>query len=176
MFRPTFFGGRGCLLAPLQLNRSPLKRQTKREVPPIFASFDQRQTVFFFFSVSVLYLSTSNLFGLLPGFFNVFHIVSRFFCCKVYFATYSKNAPASLKTACRLSLELSPKDYCAGRGGKTWYLATLVAPNGTVCAWDIEEDLRKQLEGARAKRTLGELGVEFFGCGRFMFAWFLFVL
>lgn len=63
-----------------------------------------------------------------------------------------------------------PKDYCAGRGGKTWFLATLVAPNGTVCAWDIQEDLRKQLEGARAKRTLGELGFEFFGCGRFMFA------
>ena len=56
-----------------------------------------------------------------------------------------------------------PQDYCAGRGGKTWFLATLVAPNGTVCAWDIEEDLRKQLEGARAKRTLGELVLNFVG-------------
>ena len=52
-----------------------------------------------------------------------------------------------------------PQDYCAGRGGKTWFLATLVAPNGTVCAWDIQEDLRKQLKGARAKRTLGELAL-----------------
>ena len=47
-------------------------------------------------------------------------------------------------------------DYCAGRGGKTWFLASLVSPNGSVCAWDIEEDLRKQLQGARAKRALGE--------------------
>ena len=47
-------------------------------------------------------------------------------------------------------------DYCAGRGGKTWLLASLVSPNGTVCAWDIEEDLRKQLQGARAKRALGD--------------------
>eukprot|EP00435_Cladocopium_sp_Y103_P018441 s3524_g4.t1 len=47
-------------------------------------------------------------------------------------------------------------DYCAGRGGKTWLLASLVSPNGSVCAWDIEEDLRKQLQGARAKRALGE--------------------
>ena len=44
-------------------------------------------------------------------------------------------------------------DYCAGRGGKTWLLASLVAPTGRVCAWDIEEDLRKQLHGTRAKRA-----------------------
>eukprot|EP00438_Fugacium_kawagutii_P035229 Skav227188 [mRNA] locus=scaffold2048:110119:130442:+ [translate_table: standard] len=47
-------------------------------------------------------------------------------------------------------------DYCAGRGGKTWFLASLVAPDGSVCAWDIDEDLRKQLQGARANRALGE--------------------
>ncbi|OLQ12913.1 Ribosomal RNA small subunit methyltransferase B [Symbiodinium microadriaticum] len=44
-------------------------------------------------------------------------------------------------------------DYCAGRGGKTWLLCALVAPHGRVTAWDVDEDLRKQLLGARAKRA-----------------------
>eukprot|EP00439_Symbiodinium_sp_Y106_P024099 s2316_g2.t4 len=44
-------------------------------------------------------------------------------------------------------------DYCAGRGGKTWLLCVLVAPHGRVTAWDVDEDLRKQLLGARAKRA-----------------------
>ena len=93
---------------------------------------------------------------------------SRICWCKVFLGTYSKTKTAqeSIKLPSP-SVELSrlwnfPKDYCAGRGGKTWFLATLVAPFGTVCAWDIQEDLRKQLEGARAKRTLGELGFDYF--------------
>ena len=100
-------------------------------------------------------------------------LFSRICWCKVKNPKRQFPKEISLKTAKPVRRELSPKDYCAGRGGKTWFLATLVAPNGTVCAWDIEEDLRKQLEGARAKRTLGELGFEFVGCGRFMFAGFL---
>ncbi|CAE7579316.1 rsmB [Symbiodinium natans] len=38
-------------------------------------------------------------------------------------------------------------DYCAGRGGKTWLLCSLVAPDGRVTAWDVDAELRKQLRG-----------------------------
>eukprot|EP00747_Dinoflagellata_sp_TGD_P202851 gnl/TRDRNA2_/TRDRNA2_76430_c2_seq1.p1 gnl/TRDRNA2_/TRDRNA2_76430_c2~~gnl/TRDRNA2_/TRDRNA2_76430_c2_seq1.p1 ORF type:complete len:287 (-),score=41.11 gnl/TRDRNA2_/TRDRNA2_76430_c2_seq1:118-951(-) len=44
-------------------------------------------------------------------------------------------------------------DYCAGRGGKTWALASLVGQKGTVRAWDIDEELRRQLRGDRATRA-----------------------
>lgn len=44
-------------------------------------------------------------------------------------------------------------DYCAGRGGKTWALASLVAPSGKVSAWDVDPELRQQLSGARAARA-----------------------
>lgn len=47
-------------------------------------------------------------------------------------------------------------DYCAGRGGKTWALAALVAPQGRVLAWDIDAASRKQLQGARAARAGAE--------------------
>merc|ERR1712060_429068 len=47
----------------------------------------------------------------------------------------------------------SAVDYCAGRGGKTWGLASLVAPSGSVLAWDVEEDLRRELRGGRMERA-----------------------
>lgn len=47
----------------------------------------------------------------------------------------------------------SAVDYCAGRGGKTWVLAALVAPSGSVLAWDIDEDLRRELRGGRMERA-----------------------
>jgi len=47
-------------------------------------------------------------------------------------------------------------DYCAGRGGKTWALAALVAPGGRVRAWDVDGELRLQLRGARAARAGAE--------------------
>jgi len=51
-------------------------------------------------------------------------------------------------------------DYCAGRGGKTWALAALVAPRGAVRAWDVDAELRQQLRGARAARAGAEGLVE----------------
>lgn len=44
-------------------------------------------------------------------------------------------------------------DYCAGRGGKTWILAHLVAPSGRVVAWDVCPELRLQLAGGRLSRA-----------------------
>eukprot|EP00929_Paragymnodinium_shiwhaense_P050314 TRINITY_DN25333_c0_g1_i2.p1 TRINITY_DN25333_c0_g1~~TRINITY_DN25333_c0_g1_i2.p1 ORF type:complete len:273 (-),score=55.32 TRINITY_DN25333_c0_g1_i2:94-912(-) len=48
-------------------------------------------------------------------------------------------------------------DYCAGRGGKMWALASLLGKanggGGRVRGWDIDADLRKQLRGARAERA-----------------------
>jgi len=44
-------------------------------------------------------------------------------------------------------------DYCAGRGGKTWALASMIAPNGKVRAWDIDAELRRQLAGSRLGRA-----------------------
>ncbi|CAJ1363687.1 unnamed protein product [Effrenium voratum] len=51
-------------------------------------------------------------------------------------------------------------DYCAGRGGKTWVLAQLVAPDGLVRAWDVEDFLRQQLVGARQSRAQAQGLVE----------------
>eukprot|EP00927_Polykrikos_kofoidii_P018600 TRINITY_DN18629_c0_g1_i1.p1 TRINITY_DN18629_c0_g1~~TRINITY_DN18629_c0_g1_i1.p1 ORF type:complete len:560 (-),score=117.13 TRINITY_DN18629_c0_g1_i1:62-1699(-) len=44
-------------------------------------------------------------------------------------------------------------DYCAGRGGKTWALASLVGRTGSVRVWDIDPELRRQLRGGRAMRA-----------------------
>ena len=153
-----FLGGR-LFTSTTEVQRVALEEiDLSREIVGKNPSFAQRQTVHFF-KKCFFYLSIPSLFGVVARVF--FHVFSRICWCKAYSKTTIPQG-SSLKTAWKpVPGHLSPKDYCAGRGGKTWFLATLVAPKGTVCAWDIQEDLRKQLEGARAKRTLGELGFEF---------------